>query len=209
MSSDPVVSEVASATENSSTKRSLDSECKKNDALPEKTSSLDSTASNDVENPPKRLKVEAPGEEETAAAAVVVKNPLNRVDTNGTPPSQPTNDIKKGNGDAGAKNHGSESLAPADTDTMDTGIEDNDDDDESKRGKSSASLSAPSPALTRSRASSSSSTEKKKDEQAVESIKEEQVGDSEANEKPKARWRGKTNTKCPPRRTVMTRKSHG
>lgn len=187
MSSDPVVSEVASATENSSTKRSLDSECKKTDALPENTTS--SIESNDEENPSKRIKVEAAGEGAAAADAAAFA-PLNPVDTNGSTPSQPTNNIKKENGDTGANITESDSVAPADTstDTVDTGIEEA--DDESQRGKtSSVSISAPSPAVTRSRRSTST---EKNGEEAITSIKEES-GDSEASDKPKARWRGKTN----------------
>ena len=190
MSSDQVVSEVASAAENSSTKRSLDSECKKTNALPENATS--SIESNDVVNPSKRIKLEAAGEGAAAATAAAVA-PLNPVDTNGSTPSQPTNNIKRENGDTRANITESDSVAPADTstDTADTGIEEA--DDESQRGKtSSVSISAPSPAVTRSRRSTS--TEKKNGEEVMNSIKEE-LGDLEASDKPKARWRGKTNLK--------------
>ena len=190
MSSDPVDSDVVPANGNGSAKRPLDSDCKKADDLPDNQSSMNSTtdAELDVENPPKRVKVE---EVET-----VEENPLNPVVSNDSssteaPPTQTTivKDERE-NGNTGA-NDESNSIAPTDAGTTsDTGI----DADDSQTGRTSQPLNVFSPALTRSRANSK---EKKTDNEGMESVKEEAAGASASTEKPSGRWRGKTNKLCP------------
>lgn len=185
MSSDPVDSDVVPANGNGSAKRPLDSDCKKADDLPDNQSSMESTtdAELDVENPPKRVKVEE--------VEAVEENPLNPVVSNDSssteaPPTQTTivKDEKE-NGNTGA-NDESNSIAPTDVGTTsDTGI----DADDSQTGRTSQPFNVFSPALTRSRAYSKEKT----DNEGMESVKEEAAGASASTEKPSGRWRGKTN----------------
>ncbi len=183
MSSDPVDSDVVPANGNGSAKRPLDSDCKKGDDLPDNPNAMDSTtdAEVDAENPPKRMKVEEVED--------VEENPLNPVVSNDSasteaPPTQPTivKDEKE-NGNTGA-NDESNSIAPTDVDTSDTGI----DADDSQTGRTSQPLNIFSPALTRSRANSK---ENKPENEAKEEV--EEAGATASSEKPKGRWRGKTN----------------
>ena len=187
MSSDPVDSDVVPANGNGSAKRSLDSDCKKGDDLPDNHNSMDSTtdAEADAENPKKRMKVEQVED--------VEENPLNPVVSNDsasteTPPTESSiAKEEKGNGNTGV-NDESNSIAPTDADTSDTGI----DADDSQTGRTSQPLNVFSPAVTRSRANS----KEKKPENNVKE-EDEEAGDSASSEKPKGRWRGKTNLLCP------------
>jgi len=174
MSSDPPVSEVSAPTGNSSSKRLLDGECERKEVDTENRSCKDSTndIGMDVDNPPKRMKVEAIGGE-----AIVDNNPLNPVDTNHSastrpPPSQPINcndeNEKGNNGDL----VGSGDIASSDTGTNDTGIR----VAASHRGNTSESSHTSSPAVTRFR---STSTDEKKDEEVRD----------DGSVELKARWR--------------------
>jgi hypothetical protein len=206
MASDRSVSEVTTATTtgNSSSKRLLDGECERKLADIENPSPDDSTTDVglDVDNPAKRIKVEA-----FDGGATAEKNPLNPVETidstndtndststsTGPPPSQAINcKDEKDKGDDGAAHVGSVDVDPADIDSTidaDIGVAASSQRGETTSESSPASSPAPSHAVTRFRCNS---IDKKKDKEVGDAVQAE-AGSSTAKGEPNARWRGKAN----------------